>query len=106
MGLIIGPNRVIAKDVKSCTFYCYVRCATLKVGVGGMPWPNTGATHYHAQLGIPKKGHAIKGLVVCNSWDLEPWDLLNGLALGCKQHPLRYDSYLKGIFVNNTIIVR
>ncbi len=33
----------------------------------------------------PKTGRAIKGLVVCNSWDLEPWDMLNGLALGCYQ---------------------
>ena len=41
-----------------------------------MPWPQTGATPYHAQLGFPDKGGAIKGLVVCNSWDLEPWDLL------------------------------
>ncbi len=49
-----------------------------------MPWPETGATQYHAQLGLPDKGRAI-GLVVCNSWDLEPWDLLNGLALGCYQ---------------------
>ena len=31
----------------------------------------TGATQYHAQLGLPDKGRAIKGLVVCNSWDLE-----------------------------------
>ncbi len=38
-----------------------------------------------AQLGLPDKGRAIKELVVCNSWDLEPWDLLNGLALGCYQ---------------------
>ncbi len=36
-----------------------------------MPWTQTGTTHYHAQLGLPDKGHAIKGLVVCNSWDLE-----------------------------------
>ncbi len=50
-----------------------------------MPWPQkTGVTHYHALPGI---GRAIKGLVVCNNWDLEPWDLVNGLALGC------YDSY-------------
>ncbi len=28
---------------------------------------------------------AIKDLVVCNSRVLEPWDLLNGLALGCYQ---------------------
>ncbi len=25
MSSILGPNRVVAKDVKSCTFYCYVR---------------------------------------------------------------------------------
>ena len=50
-----------------------------------MPWLKTGATQYHAQLGLPDKGRAIKGLVVCNSWDLEPLDLLNGLDLGCYQ---------------------
>ena len=47
-----------------------------------MPWSLTGTTQYHAQLGLTDKGSAIKGLVVCNSWYLEPWDLLNGLALG------------------------
>ena len=47
-----------------------------------MAWPKTGATQYHAQLGLPYNGHVIKGLVVCKSWDLEPLDLLNGLALG------------------------
>ena len=50
-----------------------------------MPWPQTGATQYHAQLGLPDKGRAIKGLVVCNNRDLESLDLLNGLALGCYQ---------------------
>ena len=50
-----------------------------------MPWPKTSATQYHAQLGLPDKGRAIKGLVVCNNWDLEPLDLLKGLALGCYQ---------------------
>ena len=30
-----------------------------------MPWPLTGATHNHAQLGPPDKGRAIKGFVVC-----------------------------------------
>ncbi len=28
-------------------------------------------------------GCTIKGLVVCNGLDKEPWDLQNGLALGC-----------------------
>ena len=50
-----------------------------------MNWPKTGATQYHAQLGLADKCRALKGLVVGNSWDLEPQDLLNGLALGCYQ---------------------
>ncbi len=31
-----------------------------------------GATQYNAQLGLPDKGRAIKGLVVGNNWYLEP----------------------------------
>ncbi len=31
MGSMLGPNSVIAKDVKSCTYCCYVKCATLIV---------------------------------------------------------------------------
>ena len=50
-----------------------------------MPWPKTGATQYHAQLGLPDKGRAIKVLVVCNDWDLEHLLLPNGLALGYYQ---------------------
>ena len=50
-----------------------------------MPWPLIGATKYLAQLGLPDKGLVIKKLVVCIDWDLEPLDLLNGLALGCHQ---------------------
>ena len=50
-----------------------------------MPWPQTGATQYHAQLRLPNKGRVIKGLVVSNNWDLEPLDLLNSVALGCYQ---------------------
>ena len=50
-----------------------------------MTWPQTGATQYHAQLGLPDKGRAIKGLVVYNNWDLQPLYLLNGLALCCYQ---------------------
>ena len=47
--------------------------------------PKTSATEYNAQLGLPDKGRAIKWLVICNDWDLEPLDLLNSLALGCYQ---------------------
>ncbi len=32
-----------------------------------MPWPKTGATHYHSQLGPIDKGRVIKELVVCIS---------------------------------------
>ncbi len=50
-----------------------------------MPLPLEGATQYIAQLGLSDKGRAIKGFVVCNSWDTEPLDLLIGLVLGCYQ---------------------
>ena len=54
-----------------------------------MHWPQTAATKYHAQLGLPDKVRAIivQELVVCNNWDIEPLDLLNGHALGCYQPP-------------------
>ncbi len=42
MGSMLGPNQVKAIDVNSCTYCCYVRCATLTVLVGGIPWPQTG----------------------------------------------------------------
>ena len=66
MGSMPGPNCVMAKDVKSCTYCCYVRCATLIVWVGGMPWPKTGATQYHAQLGLPEK--VVQTMVGCLQW--------------------------------------
>ena len=62
---MLNPIRVIAKGIKSCTYCFYVRCATLIVRVRGMPWHQTRATHYHADLGLPDKSRAIKGLVVC-----------------------------------------
>ncbi len=30
-----------------------------------MPWPETGATHYHGQLGFTDKGRTIKELFFC-----------------------------------------
>ena len=39
--------------------------------------------------GYPDKGRAIKLLVVCITWNLEPLDLLDGLAQGGS---LRYES--------------
>ncbi len=47
-----------------------------------------GVIHLYVQLKFPDNIRAIKGLVVYNSWDLEPLDLLNGLALSC-YHPLK-----------------
>ncbi len=60
--------------------------------VGEMPCPQTGATQYHAQLGLPDKGRAIKGLVVSNDLDLFLY-LHYGLALNViKNRPQRYES--------------
>ncbi len=54
---MLGPNYVIANGIKSCT-YC---CSVLIVREGLMHWLRTGATQYHAQLGLPDKGRALKG---------------------------------------------
>ncbi len=35
-----------------------------------MLWPKTGATYYYVHLGLLDKGSAIKGLLICNSWDV------------------------------------
>ncbi len=75
----------MAKDVERCTYYCYVRCAILIVWLGWMPCPQINASQCHAQLGLPDRGRAMKGLAVCNVLDQEPLDPLNGLALGCYQ---------------------
>ncbi len=61
MGLMLEQTVFMIKTLNSA----YVRCAALIVRVWGMPWSQRGATHYHAQLGLPDKGYAIKGLVVC-----------------------------------------
>ena len=42
----------------------------LLLGVREMPWPKTDATYYHPQLGFAAKGLSIKGIFVCNSWDV------------------------------------
>ncbi len=35
-----------------------------------MPWPKIAVTHTHAQLRLPDKVCAIKGMVFCKGWDL------------------------------------
>ncbi len=57
MGSILGPNRVKGKVVKSLLL-CQMR--NIDILVGGLPWPQPGATHYHAQLTL-----LDKGLIVC-----------------------------------------
>ena len=56
MGSNLVPNCVKTKDVKSCTFCCYVRCGTIIVRDGGMSQSKTGATYYHMNS------------QVCNPW--------------------------------------
>ena len=71
-----------------------------------MPWPLRGATQFHAQLGLPDKGSVIKGLVVCNNWDLVPLDLLNGLALGCYQPSPEVLIVLQNKFLKNESLIK
>ncbi len=59
--LMLSPYRVIAIDVKSCNYCCYVNGATLIVRLGGMLWLQRIAFHYNAQLGLLDKGRVIKG---------------------------------------------
>ena len=62
-----------------------------------MPWPETGATHYHAQLELQDKGRAIKGMVVCYvvTSMAKIYDLLDGSLDKCKLHgPLLWSGWL------------
>ncbi len=57
-----------------------------------MRWPKTDATHYHAQLGIPDKGRAIKVLVVSNNWDIDIGLAKTVLPYVEINRPLTYES--------------
>ena len=50
-------------EVKKGTYCCYVWHFTqiVRVGGEGCLGHKTGATHYHAQSGLPDKNRAIKG---------------------------------------------
>ena len=92
MGSILVQHCVIAKDVKSFTYRCYIRCATLIALIRGMHWPKTGATLYHLQLRVPHKGRTIKALVVCNGFIQVLWTCwYNGKSLGC--YPLSWGMF-------------
>ncbi len=79
---MLGPNRDIAKYVKSCT-YCHMHYIN-SMSKGECLALNRRNSVPCAVMPL-NKGRAIKGLIVCNNWDQEPLDLLNGLALGCYQ---------------------
>ncbi len=38
--------------------------------IRGNALAKTGKTDYHAELGLLDKGRTVKGLVVCNRWDV------------------------------------
>ena len=77
VGKVRGSNRVIVNDVKSCTYCCYVRCASLIVWIGWMPRRQTGAIQYYALLGFPGKGRVIKRLVLCYEVWLGPMKMIS-----------------------------
>ncbi len=78
-------NPVIAKDVKIWTYFYYVRCP----GMNSMSSVNELAPNRWNSVPCTirtfRQRTCNQRLVVFNSWDLEPVDLLNGLALGCCQ---------------------
>ena len=47
-------------------------CAILIVRAGGMPWPKTGATHYHAQLGLLRQ-RSCNNRVDCLAFECHGW---------------------------------
>ena len=65
---------VIIVQVLGLNLGCYVRCATLLIRVGILPWPTICANNYYAQFGLPDKNRAIIELVVC-------WALLNQISI-------------------------
>ncbi len=53
-----------------------------------VPWPYNMCNSVPCTVRLPDQSRANKELAVCNTWDIEPLDLLNGLALGSYQTPL------------------
>ena len=59
----------------ACAWMAITRVCGITHSVSARRWEGDGFDAW-------PKGRTIKGLVVCNNWDLDPLDLLNGLALG------------------------
>ena len=72
---------ITKKNLKNSLHCWYVRCATCRVIVVGMPWLKAFSTHYLAQLGLPDEGRAIKFIVYwVTHWTHEsitPRDMFN-----------------------------
>ncbi len=93
MSSILGQICVIVRDIE------ILPAAALSndidsMSMGGMYWPKPAATHYFSKLGLPDKGHAIKELVVCNSFvsrDFGPAKSSSPMLL--KNIPWGYESY-------------
>ncbi len=60
----LGPNRVVANEVKS-----WIPIDPMS-DASGMTWLKIGATYYHAQLVLTDKG-----LFVCNIYKNEHWNV-------------------------------
>ena len=95
---IIKSKTVIAKDVKKLYLLVLYQICDIHSMSRENALTQKLSINAHSQLGLPDKGCAIKGFVVCNDWDLETFDLLNGLALDCYQPSLRYESFTILVF--------
>ena len=62
---MLSKKCVIAKDVKAVTTVAISKARHYLILVGEKALVPNRTTHYHAQLGPPDKGHAIKRLVFC-----------------------------------------
>ena len=49
--------------------------------------PQTGATHNHADLVLPEKGRAVRGLLICIIWDV------NALGPAIKLFGMHWPTY-------------
>ena len=78
----------------------------------------TGSNHYHAQLGLPDKGRAIKGLVVCyllwlkmGLWTsaicvgLVPYCGQDGYRAQIPQHHILHNIFLHLLVLSNIVPV-
>ena len=56
MGVWTTPR--CTRDVKKCTYCCYVYPVTQIVRVRGMPWPETSATYSNDWLSVEEKSQS------------------------------------------------